>query len=182
METKRTFLKNLEYEDLKYIKDWSDDDEITMYMVMGMRPGSGIIYCSWNTLEEEFKKYQSSKDIILKIVDKKTELIVGIVGLYDINWIARNAEIRIVIGKNKFRNKGYGVEVIRELFKYGFNKLNLHKMYLGVNASDDRANNCYKKCGFKYDGSIRHYHYRNGTYYDANFYSILKEEWKNEKN
>jgi len=178
METKRTFLRNLEYSDIQNISHWANDEDITHYMVMGIRPDSGVIYCSWQSTEEEFKRYKESKDIIMKIIDKKTLKTIGLIGFYEINWIARSAEIRIIIGGNQFRGKGYGVEVIQKLFEYGFNKLNFHKIWLGVNSSDIRANKCYKKCGFKYDGSIRHYHYRNGVYYDANFYSILKEEWE----
>jgi len=101
------------------------------------------------------------------------------IGLYDINWIAQNAELRIAIGEKEFLGKGVGTDVTIELVKYGFEKLNLHKIYLGVNASDKRANKCYQKVGFVYEGKIRDYHYRNGRYYDANLYSILKKEFYN---
>ena len=52
-------------------------------------------------------------------------------------------------------------------------------MRLGVNASDERANKCYKKAGFVFEGTIRDYHFRNGQYYNANLYSILEDEYFN---
>ncbi|GAI08975.1 unnamed protein product, partial [marine sediment metagenome] len=77
--------------------------------------------------------------------------------------------------------KGIGTDVAKAVVKYAFEKLNLHKVYLGVNAEDERANKCYKKAGFIHEGTHRDYIFRNGRYYHANLYSILEEEFKRTK-
>lgn len=178
---KQFYLRGIEKEDITGdMANWPNDPEITHYMVMGCVPNSGPIYCSWDSPEEEYERLKKSKnDVVFAIIDKESDNMIGLIGLYEINWIAQHAELRITIGEKEFLGKGIGTDVTIEVVKYGFEKLNLHKIYLGVNASDKRANKCYRKAGFVYEGKIRDYHYRNGRYYDANLYSILKEEFCN---
>jgi len=183
LETSRLSLRGLRESDLKEIKDWANKSEITNLMVMGIRPDSGVIYCSWDSTEDEWKKYkESKKDIIFVITLKQEEKIIGLIGFYDINFMERNAELRIVIGYTEYLNKGYGTESVNALLNYGFNKLNLHKIHLGVNVKNIGANKCYQKAGFKYEGTIRDFHFRNGRYYSSNIYSILENEYYEKKN
>jgi len=185
IEGKTFYLRAIEKEDLTgNMAKWANDSEVTEFMVMGSVPGSGSIYCSWDSPDLEFERLQKSKhDVIFAIVDKKKDEVIGIVGLYEINWLARHAELRIVIGEKKYWGKGLGPDVTAAIVKYGFEKLNLHKIHLGCNASDKRANRCYEKVGFVREGTIRDYHFRNGKYYNANLYSILRDEFykKNKK-
>jgi len=183
IETNRIGLRGIKEEDLKEIKDWSNKSEITELMVMGIRPDSGVLYCSWDFIEDEWKKYkESKKDIIFVIVLKAEKKIIGICGLYDINFMERFAELRIAIGYREYLNNGYGTEVVKALLEYGFKKLNLHKIHLGVNKDNLGANKCYKKSGFIYEGTIRDFHFRNGRYYNTNLYSILEGEYNAKKN
>jgi len=173
------YLTGLKEGMLAYIKEWTNNQDITKYMVMGCVPDSSPIYCSWDTAEEEYVKLKKSKhDIVFAITYNSN--IIGIAGLYDINWVARHTELRIVIGETNCLGQGMGTSVVKAIVKYAFEKLNLNKVYLGVNASDVRANKCYQKAGFVNEGTTRDYHFRNGRYYDANIYSILRREWKND--
>ena len=176
---KKLYLRGIEREDLSgNMSQWVNDSEVTKYMVMGLFPNSGVIYCSTRTLEEEYDELLKSKNnVVFAIVDKKSDKMIGIVGLYEINWIARNAELRIVIGEKNFWGKDYGTAAVKLVVEYGFEKLNLNNVYLGVNTEDKRANKCYIKAGFTLEGTLRHYHFRNGKYYDANRYSILRDEY-----
>lgn len=170
-----TYLREIRRTDLEIMKQWVNNENITKNMVMGCVPGSSPIYCGWDDVYSDYEKLKQSKnDVAFAIcsIDKP----LGIVGLYDINWVARNAEFRIIIGDEAYLEKGIGTSVTREVVKYAFEKLNLHKVHLGVNAEDKRANECYQKVGFVKEGTIRDYNYRNGRYYDANIYSILEDE------
>jgi RimJ/RimL family protein N-acetyltransferase len=177
---KKLYLRGIEKEDLSgNMIQWPNDPEVTYYMVMGAIPNGGPIYCSWDSAEEEYEILKkSNKDILFAIVDKKSDEMIGLVGLYDISWIPRHAELRIVIGEKDFWNKGYGTEATKLVIKYGFEKLNLNKVYLGVNAEDRRAVKAYQKAGFLKEGKLRQHVYRNSKYYDIIKMSVLKEEYK----
>lgn len=176
---KKLYLRGIEKEDLSgNMFQWANDPEVTYYMVMGAIPNSGSIYCSWNTLEEEYEKLRKSeKDIVFAIVDKESDNMIGVVGLYDISWIPRHAELRIVIGEKDFWGKGYGTEATKLVVDYAFDKLNLNKVYMGVNAEHKRAIKAYKNAGFIEEGILRKEQYRNSKYYDAVRMGILREEY-----
>jgi RimJ/RimL family protein N-acetyltransferase len=68
------------------------------------------------------------------------------------------------------------------MIDYGFNKLNLHRIDLGVHEFNERGRKAYKKLGFVEEGRKRDGHYANGKYHDVILMSILKNEWKKNKN
>ena len=84
---KKLYLRGIEEDDLSgNMSQWPNDPKVTHYMVMGAVPNSGSIYCSQNSLEEEYERLRKSKeDIVFAIIDKKSDTLIGVTGLYDIN-------------------------------------------------------------------------------------------------
>lgn len=169
----RVYLRGLEKIDLTgNMSQWANDSDVTYYMFMGATPSTG------ERLEDEYEPLWKSKiDIVLAVIDKKTDVHIGNVGLYVINWISRAAELRIIIGEKKYWNKGYGTEASQLTVAYGFEKLNLNKIWLGVNQDNKSAVKTYEKAGFIHEGILRQEIYRNGQYYDALRMSILRDEY-----
>lgn len=169
----KIYLRGLEKNDLRgNMLQWGNDPEVTYYMFMGAIPNSIEL------LEEEYEQLLKSKnDVVFAVVDKKTDIHIGNAGLYVINWISRSAEFRIIIGEKEYWKKGYGTEATRLTAEYGFNKLNLNKVWLGVNAKHKGAIKAYENAGFVHEGILRQEIYRNGNYYDAVRMSILREEY-----
>jgi len=75
--------------------------------------------------------------------------IIGTVELGFINYKKKECKIcRFLIGE-KFRNKGYGAEILKFLINYSFNELNMNKVLLHVSSNNVGAKKCYEKVGFK---------------------------------
>ncbi len=55
--------------------------------------------------------------------------------------------------------------------------MNLNNIKLDVMSFNERAQNCYKKCGFKEYGRRRKCVFVNGKYYDRISMDILAEEF-----
>ena len=173
----KIYLRGLEREDLKsnYFQ-WANDPEVTYYMEMGLMPNNP------ERLEEEYlAMVKNRNDVVMGIVDKKTEKLIGSCGLYTINWVARKAEFRIIIGEKEYWAKGYGQEVALLLLRYAFEKLNINKVWLGVNAENIKGVKSYERAGFVREGVLRQEIYRNNRYYDAIRMSILREEYEKKK-
>lgn len=173
----RVSLRGLEREDLKgNMFNWANDSEVTYYMWTGLKPNST------EALEQEYEQLIHSKnDVAFALVDKETSTHIGNVGLYSINWVYRSAEYRILIGEKDYWNKGYGKEAADLTIQYGFDKLNLNKIWLGVNAEQENAVKSYQNAGFVREGILRQEIYRNGKYYDAIRMSVLREEYDERK-
>lgn len=174
---RKIYLRGLERADLTGpMFQWANDSKVTHYMFMGLRPNSIEL------LQNEYDCLNSSeKDFVFAIIDTKTDKHIGNSGLYSVNWIARSAEYRIIIGDKKFWSKGVGQETAKLVLDYGFNKLNLNRIWLGVNADNKAGVVSYRKSGFIEEGVLRQEIYRNGKYYDAIRMSVLRREYHGKK-
>lgn len=167
------YLSPRSVEDTEKYTIWLNDFKTTDYI-----GHSGKL----NTIDGERKYLEESalKDgYNFAIVKLENDELLGSCGIEEIDSIHRIATLGIFIGEEKDREKGYGTEVINLLLDYGFNYLNLHNIKLNVFSFNERAINCYKKCGFKEYGRRREAYYLNGKYYDTIEMDILKSEFQN---
>lgn len=86
---------------------------------------------------------------------------IGTIGLKNIDSINRNAELFISIGE---KVRGGGTDAVNALVNFCFMHLNMHKIYLYVFESNQRAINCYKKAGFAIEGILHDHHFAKGGY------------------
>lgn len=170
---KRIYLRGIEKRDLAgRFFQWANDKEVTHYLFMGVFPN--IL----ENLEEWFDSIRkNNNEVLFMIMDKKNNKEIGFCGFHEIRWIHRSAEYRIFIGEKKYWNQGIGQETTKLMLRYGFELLNFNRVWLGVNASHNRAINAYLKCGFVEEGLLRQEIYRNSKYYDVIRLGLLRDEY-----
>ena len=174
LEGEKVCLRGMVPADLEHYRRWLDSSVATHFLEMGWRPTSD------KELEATFESSTNSSDsVVLMIMDKQRDQPVGTTGLYLIHWVCRRAQFRILIGDSSVWNKGLGTDATKLIIQYGFQRLNLETIYLGVNAENLGALRSYEKAGFVVEGRQRRFIYRNGVYYDVVNMSILREEFLN---
>lgn len=173
----RVCLRPLEREDLnaRYLS-WLNDPEVTRYMETGTFP----------TTARDLEKFYDDvtvfrNQVILAVADKKSGQHIGNVKLGPIHWVHHCATFGIMIGDKKFWGRGAGFEATRLMVEYGFNRLNLRRIDLGVFAEHDAAVRCYEKVGFKVEGRMRESLFRDGKYVDRLWMGLLRSEYKSLK-
>jgi len=162
-------------EDLSKIQGWLNDPDVTYFMMYGQLP----------TNKDQARaiiseQVNSSRNVVFMVrVDngESPAEIVGFAGLYDISLTARRAEFRIMIGEKSYWGKGLGTEVTEMLTFYGFDRLNLNRIFLGVVSDNAGAVKAYKKAGYVEEGVLRQDVYRNSRYYDDVRMAILREDY-----
>lgn len=102
---------------------------------------------------------------------------IGSCGFQSIDWRNRSGEVGIVIGAADYWGRGFGTDVTQTLVGWGFNTLNLNRIYLLVFADNARAIRCYEKVGFQIEGRQRQGNFYNGEYRDVLSMSVLRSEW-----
>ena len=103
--------------------------------------------------------------------------VIGNSSFFDFDWVARSAEVGIMLGDKTIWNQGYGTEVMTLLLRHGFETLNLNRVFLRVYSENKRAIRTYEKAGFVHEGRMRQAVYKRGTYNDVLFMSVLRDEW-----
>jgi RimJ/RimL family protein N-acetyltransferase len=168
-------LRALEKEDLPHFVRWLNDpevrDHLNLYHPLSMEDEE-----RW--FEEQMKLDPVQRPLSIEIQPSGEEwVLVGNCGLVTLDWRTRTAELGIQIGEKTYWNQGYGTRAIQLLLKYGFQTLNLHRLWLRVYASNPRAIRVYQKAGFIHEGTLREGHFQDGRYVDVEIMSVLREEW-----
>jgi diamine N-acetyltransferase len=188
---KRIRLRRNERSDIPKFVEWLNDPEIRCYLSM-IYPISLVSEEQW--FENMLKLPGSEQPYAIEIQDnpsKKTPAgggqisqwrMIGNCSYMNIGWTDRSAEVGIFIGDKTCWNKGYGTEVMRLLLRYGFETMNLNRIFLRVDEANLGGVRAYEKAGFVLEGRFRQAAYRNGGYHDVLFMSVLRSEWdKQEK-
>ena len=167
------YLRSYERADLPSMGEYLNDTEVTRLLFMGLQPSSiELLTEQWEQGE------RNQNEITLAVCDKESDGFIGTTGLYAINWVMRSAEFRVFLGQKKFWNRGIGTECTKLMVVYGLEKLNLNKVYLGVNSENRGGVRAYEKAGMVREGVLRQEQYRNFRYYDVIRMSILRSEYE----
>ena len=163
-------LKSLEENDFKNIFQWLSDQDITKLLFYQYFPPM-----AQKMKIEISKEIEKKHDFEFAIIDKETKLHVGWAGIYEIDRISKNGEIRFFIGDKKFWGKGLATECVSLLIDYGFGKLNLHRIYGGTNIENVGSVKIFKKLGFSEEGISKEGFFRDGKYYDLIKFGLINK-------
>ena len=168
---KKIYLRGLEESDLENIQRWLCDNDVTQLLFQGYKP------LNLQLMRDKFnKKINSDDEIVFAIINKANNLHIGWAGIYEINWISRNGELRFFIGEKKYWGQGLATESVSLLIDYAFNKLNLHRVYGGTNKENHGSIKIFRKLGFAEEGILKEDYFRNGRYNDSIRFGLLNKK------
>ena len=168
----KIYLRSFQLEDKERTIKWKNDMAIRKMAMYHPYPITKELEADLfdNILHDE-----SNKHIYFAICEKESDKMVGFISLRNINWVNRNCEFGIIIGKENARGKGFGKEATKLIIDYAFKYLNLHKISLNVLEENKPAINLYKNLGFKEEGILKEHFYWDGKYYGVIIMGLLRE-------
>ena len=162
-------IRSTDRKDINILYNIIEDDAVRAF------DGNTVVLPSKECILENFNAIFSSEKKYLTIINEKN-VVVG----YETFQQAKNNsniyEIGITIGK-AFWHRGYGSEAIRTLIRFLFLEKAAERVELNVAAINEKAINCYKKCGFIEEGILRKKFFSQGRYSSLVVMSIIKEEY-----
>src|SRR5699024_487489 len=91
-----------------------------------------------------------------------------------IDYIHRKAEFAIIIDPLQ-KGKGYALKATSLALDYAFRTLNLNKLYLYVDAINEKAIHIYNKTCFITETNLKDELFVNGTYHDVVYMSCFQK-------
>lgn len=159
-------LRRLEKKDAPLMLEWMHDPEINCNFQADF--ASSTLESVLDFIDSSFQDETQN----FAFVDENDEYL-GTISLKHISHKNRNAEYAIVTRK-KAQGTGAARAATKELLKYAFEELKLHKVYLNVLEENVRAQRLYEKCGFIYEGSAVDAVRINGTYRTLKWYGMIR--------
>lgn len=173
---KKVGLRAVEKEDLSLLRDWRNLTDFR-------RNFREVRELSLADQEAWYESLQKTKHVnfMFTIVDIETNEAIGAAGLLYINWINRSADFSFYIGKDKayIDDEGIAKEAAELLIDYGFNNLNLNKIWMELYEFDIKKIAFFtKEFNFKQDGLLRQNCFEDGKYWDSVIISLLINDYK----
>ena len=170
LQGNRITLVPIEREHLPNYVRWFADPDVLMYFGP---------YLPLNLAgEEAWYERQNNDPSVVNFAAELDGQHIGGGGLIGLNQRHQSAEVGLFIGEKSLWNQGLGQDILATLVAYGFDILNLHRIYLRVFAENIRAIRAYEKVGFVHEGRFREAEWRHGRWHDMLFMSVLRQEWE----
>jgi len=166
----------LSKEDLSSIKDWRNTQ---MDILRQWRPLTDRNQENWYHVVSE-----DNHQVIFSIKecnqDAATQLI-GYCGITNIDYINRRGEISFLVDPSRAEDlilyQPDIFAVLNHLCQYGFDRLNLHKLFTETFDFRVKHISLLEQFGMHLDGVIREHQYIRGNYHNSVIHSILQSEW-----
>ncbi len=95
--------------------------------------------------------------------------------LHNFDYAAHTCELGVTIGDRDYTGRGYGRDVVQLLVKYAFRLLNMQKVWLTTNASNEQAQRAFAAAGFVEEGRLKRHVWLDGRYDDLVYMGILRD-------
>jgi ribosomal-protein-alanine N-acetyltransferase len=188
-ESERVLLRRLGYFDSKDVYRNISDKEISEWALSLSRtyPRKSalrfaqrilrLIRMTLRLIQHELTPFESKKEIKLGVVLKETGTVIGIITLMHIDRLNKLAEAGFWIGK-EYWGQGLTTEALRLALDFGFQELQLHRIYAWTVEENAGSRRVMEKCGFKLEGVMREVYFKDGCRYNRLGYGILESEYK----
>lgn len=176
LESKNLILRRLTMDDAQAMYDnWASDDEVTKYLTWPTHENIGV---TKSVLKDWMQKYEQDDYYNWAIIYKENgDEPIGNIAVVDHNDSAMKAHIGYCIGR-KWWHKGITSEALKCVIDFLFNEVGMQRIEARHDTRNPHSGDVMKKCGMKYEGTLRQSGLNNQGICDACWYAILKLERK----
>jgi len=175
IQTKRLTLRDFEKADWKGAHSYGSDPEGVRYMEWGPNTVKDTKQFIQRAITHQ--KEQPRRNYTLAIVLKPEKRLIGGCGISVSSPENREGWIGYCLNRN-FWKQGYATETAKALLRFGFDQLNLHRIFATCDPANIASAHVLEKIGMQREGHFREHKWAKGKWRDSLFYAILDYEWK----
>jgi RimJ/RimL family protein N-acetyltransferase len=115
--------------------------------------------------EESFKRDAESRDSINWSIAYEGETV-GFTGIFEIDWVRRDGESGLFIGRHDLYGKGIATETVRLRTRFAWSHLRMHRVHNWIALQNRGSRRANEKGGYVQIGLYKAYAYRSGGWLD----------------
>jgi RimJ/RimL family protein N-acetyltransferase len=128
----------------------------------------------WLTFQQQ--RWESGDEHTFVIIRQEDNQLLGAIGIRP-NARHKKAEIGYWIGK-PYWGQGYATEAARAITRYGFEILDMNRIYASHLPENPASGRVMQKVGMQFEGVLRQDVRKGDQFLDHAVYAILREEWE----
>lgn len=174
LETKRLILRRFTIEDARHMYDnWASDPEVTRFLTW---PTHGSVDVSAWVLADWVEHYANENYYTWTIVLKENgDVPIGSISAEIREDKIDKAHIGYCIGK-QWWHKGITSEALCAVIDFLFDEVGVQRIEARHDANNPNSGAVMRKCGMKYEGTLRRSDWNNQGICDACWYAVLNDE------
>lgn len=173
LTTNRLTLRPFRLDDAQAMFDnWASDPDVTHFLTWPTHPNVQI---SEMVLTDWVGHYGEPDYYSWAIVDKELGQPIGSIAVVDHDDRVGKAHIGYCIGKNWWR-KGIMPEALQAVMDHLFDTVGYHRLESRHDPRNPASGAVMRKCGMKYEATLRQSDWNNQGVCDACWYALLKSE------
>ena len=175
LETERLVLRRFIPEDAEAMyRNWASDDEVTKYLTW---PTHRSVEVTKAVLAGWIPRYEDEKCYQWAIVPKDLGEPVGSIAAVRLDDDIEMVHIGYCIGK-PWWHQGITSEALAAVIGFFFDRVGVSRIEARHDARNPRSGLVMRKCGMKYEGTLRSADRNNQGIHDVCYYGLLKREWQ----
>jgi RimJ/RimL family protein N-acetyltransferase len=167
-------LRALKETDAIQYERWINDPDTNQWRGLHL-PMTKIEAQVW--IEKQMTSSKENFTLAVSVPAAEGEKTIGLIGLRNICYRSRRAELWIYLGDKNYWGKGFGQKAMTRLCQEAFLEMNLIRVWLECDPGHKSAVRCYQNVGFTQEGIMRKGYFRHGEYRDTSIMSFLQDEW-----
>ena len=175
LETERLILRPFVLEDAEAMyRNWASDPEVTKFLSWPTYKSvedANYILNIWVPQYEDMTFYQWAIEL------KELGEPIGSISVVNHDDLVEMAEIGFCVGKNWW-GQGIMTEAAKSVINFLFGDVGVQRIEAGHDPNNPASGAVQRKCGLKYEGTLRRRIKSNQGITDLVMCAILKEEWE----
>ncbi len=173
LTTERLTLRELLFSDAPDVLVFRGDPEVQKYNGPVFQDAQEV-----QTLIEELRtEYTAQVGINWAVTLKNSDTVLGLFSFHDWNKYHRRAEVGYDLARAYWR-QGIASEAVRTMVRFGFERMNLNRIYAGTIADNHESVRLLETVGFQREGTRRKHSWEeDGTFHDSAMYGLLKRDY-----
>ena len=179
IQSKRILLREFRENDGEKVHSYASDPDVVRYMDWG--PNTEEETRAFISRSISSQKEKPRRKYTLAITLKGENKPIGSCDVCMASSENKEGWIGYCLNR-QFWNKGYATETAEALLKFGFQQLDLHRIFATVDPDNIASIHVLEKAGMKYEGHLREHKWSKGRWRDSLLYAMLENEWKKTHN
>lgn len=174
LETDRLILRRYTIEDAEAMyKNWASDDQVTKFLTWSAHTSPEE---SKHILEDWINQYSDEGVYHWAITLKENgNEPIGDISVVDMKEKVSMVSIGYCLGKNWW-HKGIMSEALKAVMDFLFDVVEVNRIEARHDPRNPNSGKVMKKCGMKYEGTLRSCDWNNQGISDACYYALLKSD------
>lgn len=173
LETKRTILREMDYNDSESVYRIYNDPKVAEYDVF---TPINHLHEAWGIIENHKRENQAGRQLQWGIARKTDNILIGTCSLMCFNVVSKRCEVGYGLISSEW-GKGYMTEALKAVIDHGFKEFGLNRIEAWIVSGNSQSIRLLNRLGFAYEGEVREREFFKGSFHNEVMMALLRKDY-----